>query len=346
MNDREAIEREFARLGPGVESAPVDNSDAPEELVVWPLPYDPNDRRTFIGGSDSARIMGLGPPAWGSAVDLYFAKIDGEQVADPARAKLYRRGKRLEPYGVQILQEDFDVEIVGRNIRYQDATVPYFSGEIDFEWRDESGAIQNGEIKSVNFFAADKWGEEGTGDIPIEYACQAWWNLGIAPGRRERCMVGALFGADNMVRYWIERDDEILEAMRAKAVEFWQSFVVPRIPPPPRTLEDIGRLWPQQTAKAIEATPDVAAAWTTLQLFRNRARQFEEAKDAAEFLLGEHMKDAGRLTFQGRDLCTYNKQSRTTIDADALQREAPELYAKLARTTTFRQFRAAQQRKG
>lgn len=305
--------------------------------------YDPNDRRSFIGGSDLPSIMGLNPPGWGTEVDLYFEKVDGPDPEDSEeRAALFRRGKRLEPYAVQMLVEDHGVEVVARNVRYQDPDVPYFSCEIDFEWRDAFGVVQNGEIKTISPFATNRWGDEGTGDIPIEYACQAMWNLGVT--RRAKTLVGALFGADQMVRYWIERDDEVIAAMRAKAEEFWNRYVLRRVPPPPRTLSDVGRIWPRETAKSIEATPEVAAAWTTLEAFRRRATAIDNAKDEAEYLIAEHMKDAGVLTYEGRRLCTYNEQSRTTVDADALRKEAPEIYARIAKTSKFRVMRKAQNR--
>lgn len=308
-------------------------------------PFNRDDRRTYLGGSDLARLMGLAPTQWGTAVDLYFEKTEGQSEADPAREALFKRGKRLEPYVVQMLVEDYGVEVIARNRWYQDPEVPFFSCEVDFEWRAPNGEHCNGEIKTVHAFAPpDKWGEEGSGDVPIEYACQAAWNLGVTG--RQRCMFGVLFGGDNLVRYWVERDDETIAAMRRTALEFWERHVLKRSPPPPRTLGDLGKLWPRESGRAVQATPEIAAAWTTLRMMRERAKAIAVAKEALEFEIGEYMKDADTLKLGDEKLCTLRMQERTTVDADRLALASPELYEKCAKTTTFRVLRDPNARKG
>jgi hypothetical protein len=135
------------------------------------------------------------------------------------------------------------------NKRYTDPDVPVFACEIDFELRlDGSSDITNAELKTVHPFMAKEWGESGTDTAPIHYLAQGMWGLGIT--KRKHCIVGALFGADSLRVYPVDRDDETIAAMRFKAAKFWSDHVLTRIPPPPAVLADMDVLFPKESEAA------------------------------------------------------------------------------------------------
>jgi len=182
---------------------------------------DEIDRTQFIGGSDTAAILGVSP--WKSAYQLYQEKI-GAYVEDvtPQKRRIFARGKRWEPVVVEMLVDELqecghDVQIIGRNQRYQDREFPFMSVEIDLELLVD-GEEFNNELKTVHPFAAKGWGEPGTDEFPIYYASQAMHGLMVTG--RQRCIVAALIGADDLRIHQIERDDEPIAAMRARQIEF------------------------------------------------------------------------------------------------------------------------------
>jgi predicted phage-related endonuclease len=113
-------------------------------------PRDPSDRRGFIGGSDVAAIFGLSP--WQTPYDLWEQKTATEFVApmiEPKREKMFRRGKRLEPWVVEMLEDERGIYVVRRNQIYYDAEFPWMRCEIDFEYMDDEHGICNGDIKTI-----------------------------------------------------------------------------------------------------------------------------------------------------------------------------------------------------
>lgn len=205
-----------------------------------------NDRTKFIGGSDIAAVLGISP--WKTTVDLWLDKTTPR--ADNA-SQVKRRGNRLEPYIADMITSEFGLQLVKRNERYRDERVPYFAAEIDAETDTE-----NVEIKTVHPFKAGDWGTADTDELPIHYVAQAQWGLGVTG--RSLCHVFPLIG-DDLRHYRVERDDETIEALRAKASEFWTKFVEPRVRPPldfasNLTNDTLRRLYPGTDGSTMNAT--------------------------------------------------------------------------------------------
>jgi putative phage-type endonuclease len=220
--------------------------------IVDPSNYD---RMKYIGGSDVAAILGVSP--WRNVVDLWLDKIT-PRAENGQNAAAKRRGSRLEPYIMDMIREEHGLEIVAANNRYIDPALPFLAAEIDFEYRDpETGEIENGEIKTVHPFKAKEWGEHGTDSLPLHYLAQTQHGMGVKHARR--CRVFALIG-DDLKPYLVERDDELIAAMRSRAQEFWTKYVLPKVQPPldyehKDIIETLKRLYPGTDGTVIDATP-------------------------------------------------------------------------------------------
>ena len=248
-------------------------------------------RQKYIGGSDIAAILGISP--WKTATDLWLDKITPPRE-DGRNAGAKSRGTRLEPYIVDMIREEHGLQIVARNERYVDADVPYFAAEIDAETADE-----NIEIKTVHPFKSKDWGELDTDQLPLAYVAQVQWGLGIR--RRSRCRVFALIG-DDLRPYVIERDDETIEAMRARASEFWQFYVVPKIQPPldygdRKTLDTLRRLFPGTDGSTIAATAMHEHWRAVFETAQDMVKKYEGVVDGARAHLMAEMGGAAQLAF-------------------------------------------------
>ncbi len=303
----------------------------------------PADRKLFLGSSDMAAILGLSP--WATPLDVYLAKRgEAPQVqADPQKEKLFRRGKRLEPIICEMLTEERGLKIVARNERYHDAEHPFLSSEIDAE-ADVEGEIINVECKTVHPFTAWKYGEEGTDEVPIEYACQAMFSLMVTG--RKRCIFGVLFGADNLVTYDLARDEDTIREMRGRAVSFWHDHVMAGVPPAPVNLPDVQKLFRRDVATQKEATPEVAEWTRKLVELRNMARSVDDEIDQLQFQIGSFMLGAeqmdkpekpGRhvLTFSGAPVLTVTLQAQERLDSKALREKYPLIADECSKKTTF-----------
>ena len=110
------------------------------------------DRTKFIGGSDVAAILGVSP--WRNVVDLWMDKITPRRE-DGHNAAAKRRGSRLEPYILDMIREEYGLDIVAANERYIDAELPFLAAEIDAEYADGE-ARENIEIAlAISGLSAD-----------------------------------------------------------------------------------------------------------------------------------------------------------------------------------------------
>lgn len=169
-----------------------------------------HDRSKFIGGSDTAAILGVSP--WKSAFQLYQEKTgEYQEEITPAKQKIFNRGKRWEPIVIEMLVDELedrghDVKIITRNQRYIDPDYGFLAAEIDLELLLDGQHI-NGEMKTVHPFAAKDWGEQDTDEIPIYYTSQV--SHGQMVTGRNRTIVAALIGADGTVSDVIQGSSEL-----------------------------------------------------------------------------------------------------------------------------------------
>lgn len=271
-------------------------------------------REGFIGGSDAAAILGVSP--WKSAFQLYQEKR-GEWVEEvtPEKQRIFDRGHRWEPVVVEMLTDELSgrghaVEVVARNARYQDAAHPFLAAEIDLELLVD-GEYLNGEIKTVHPFAAKAWGEPGTDEIPIYYAAQVMHGLMVRP--RERAIVAALIGVDDLRIHWIDRDDETIAAIRARELEFWQRLQ-DGSPPPPETDTDIRWLYRTDTGEAMEADADLLELCSELSRAKAAAKTWDNSVEVLAQRIKLRMGHAATLLHRDQVLATWknNKASEKT----------------------------------
>ena len=311
---------------------------------------DGTDRRTFLGASEVAAVLGLAPTFDGSrqtAYDVWERKTAETPAAamDPARALFLARRKRFEPIIVQMLREEFDAEIIAVNRRYRDPDVPHFVAEIDFEWMDETthpSTIQNGEIKTVSPFTFGTrygWGEPGSGDIPVHYEAQTQMGPGVR--RRRVCAVAALVGFDSMVFYKVDALDEVIASMRATCGSFWVDNVLKRVPPEPQTSDDLDKLYAKPVKdKAVEATTDVARDALRLRAINATIGALEMEKEACEFTVRHAMKDAEMLVVEGRRIISWKEQRYARLDQAALKEQENVIWRRYQLRGTERVLKA------
>ena len=250
-----------------------------------------HNRSKYLGGSDIAAVLGISP--YKTAIDLWLDKITPPRE-DGRNARAKSRGARLEPYIVDMIQEEHGLEIVKRNQRYIDSEVPYFASEIDCETADE-----NVEIKTVHPFKSKEWGELETDQLPLHYVAQVQWGLGITG--RDRCRVFALIG-DDLRPYVVERDEETIVAMRERAADFWTRYVLAKLRPPmdfadSKTLNTLRRLYPGTDGTTLEATVMHEHWRAVIETAQEMQKKYEGVIEGAKAHLLSEMGGAALLKF-------------------------------------------------
>jgi predicted phage-related endonuclease len=292
----------------------LDQQYMPSERVKL-MSSDKFDRTKYLGSSDIASILGVSP--WQSSFMLYQKKI-GEFVEEitPAKQRIFDRGHRWEEIIVEMMVDELsdrghDVKILARNQRYTDPEFSYMRGEIDVELLIDGEEV-NGECKSVNPFAAKEWGDREGEEIPIHYAAQAMFSLMIKPCKR--VVFAAVTGFDDapMIR-WMERDNETIQGIRTRSIDFWNR-VQTREPPEPTTLDDVKFLYQRDGGLALEADSDLVELCQALKDIKSQVKVAESQAELLATKIKVRMGDAATIISGGRPLCTWknNKDSRKT----------------------------------
>jgi putative phage-type endonuclease len=273
------------------------------------------NRRSGIGGSDIAAILGLSP--WKTAVDVWLDKT-GQSTDDAiGNAESVRWGTLLEDVVAREYSErtDRSVQRVNRILRHPD--IDWAIANIDravvrpgsrVRVADDGGTLLGAEglleVKTASAYKAGDWGRDGDEDaVPVYYQAQVMWYLGITG--QTWADVSALIGGQRMVIRRIHRDDETIAAMLERANEFWRKHVLTRKPPEPAKAKDVERLFPADNGEAIEATDDLLAAYNAARESKARIAQAEADFEAAAERIKLALGDRSALTLNGKPLVTW-----------------------------------------
>ena len=289
------------------------------------------DRSLYIGGSDAAAILGLSP--WKTTLDVYLDKVVGKnEEVDASKAKIFARGKRMEPYIIDLFAEETGLVIARRGCRYQHPEYPFLCAEIDAEA--ESG--ENIEIKTVHPFASKDWGIMDTDDIPVYYAAQAMHGLMVTG--KQVCIFGAMIGMDDFRTYRVERDEDVITSLRQKEINFW-NMVQNHTPPEPQTTSDAERLFKKDNGSAVEADENTIETILTLKEMKAQKKELEAAIDGEEAKLKIAMKDASIITMSGNPLATWKCQVTNRFNQKEFQEAHPALFEQFKRQSESRVLR-------
>lgn len=288
--------------------------------------------RGYIGGGNVAGILGVSP--YKSPLDEFLAITGQGEPEDVSQQAFFRRRKALEPFAVEL----FLAEVPGREVsrvnhRYSDAEHAFIKAEIDAETDDE----ENIEIKSVHPLAAADWGDPGGDDVPVYVTAQAMHGLMVT--RRRVCFPIAMIGFDDFRVYRVERDDELIAAMRAREVEFWHSHVVPMVEPEPVTRDDLRRRFSRDLGTAIEADADLLVAINRLRDIAATVKPLEKEFEDLKLQVQLRMRDAACVTVDGKPLATWKTQSARRFDQSAFAAAHPALFEQFKATSETRVFR-------
>jgi putative phage-type endonuclease len=317
--------------------------------VILPAGATPDDpawhaaRRGGLGGSDMAAICGL--DKYTSPLEVWHTKA-GRAVPrrdDPVLSEAALMGHLLEPVVAQ---------------RFTDITgLPAYEGGGTIRALDPSWALanvdrvtlENGEygvleLKTRSSYALDEWLDEPpTGPwLQVQhYLMVTGWRFGY---------IACLIGGQRTIVHRVERDDDVIDGLRAIGAEFWQQ--VQDGTPPPVTgsvacTDLITRLHPTATAESV--TADAAEVEALLRQRRQALAELAAptaAIDEAENRLRAIAGDAAEVYVRGELAYTWPQYSRRgSIGWSRLAADHPDIDLDSYRgpDTTYRVLRIPQE---
>lgn len=263
------------------------------------------ERRTGIGGSDAAAVLGVSP--WRSPYALWLEKTGLAIKPDEEEAEYMEWGRRLEP----IIAEKF-AEVTGREIAAGSGIVrhprlPFMLGTLDFGQRCASRGDGVLEVKTLGFWKKDEWAEEP----PLHYAVQLQHYLAVT-GRRWGSFA-ALIGGQQFVWCDVERNEGFIEALEQECAAFWERVKSGQPPPvdgSKSTKEALKLLYPKDSGRVVELADEARAWHEAIETAKAEVKRWEAIQQEAENKLKEAIGDATEAFVPGGPRWTYKLQTR------------------------------------
>lgn len=279
------------------------------------------DRRTGIGGSDAAAVLGLSK--WKTPLEVYMEKTGeiGEQVDN--EAMLW--GRALEP----VIRQQY-AERTGRVVRVPEGILRH--PQHAFMLANLDGVTDDGrlvEIKTAR--SAQDWGDPGTDEIPQAYLIQVQHYLSVTA--LPIADVAVLISGSDFRLYEVEADPELQDMIINGEADFWQG-VQAGVPPEPVTFADVQARFGRSTrGGTVDASPEVLAAVERLRQVKAGIKALEETEENEKATIMKAMGDADTLVYSGAPIVTWKAaKPAQRLDAKALQASMPQIYQQFLKT--------------
>lgn len=287
-------------------------------------------RKSGIGGSDVAGILGLSP--WTTPRSVYEAKVgDPEDLNNEA---IYW-GSVEEPIIIdrfELEHPDFKVERDPETIRHPDHE--WMIANVDGIIATPEGTQEILEIKTAS--SATHWGRQGTDEIPEYYRCQVAWYMAILDVDSAR--VAVKIGSSDYREYVVYRDAEFEAFMIEKCKDFWFNHVVPRIEPPLSEKEVLDSVSSSEAKGNVEADDNIYAMIEELRLIKDEEKSIAERKKLLETAIKKYIGKNESLSFKGSVLATWKSTTGSRFNSKKFETEHPEMVEQYQTKVTTRRF--------
>lgn len=223
-------------------------------------------RKTGIGGSDMAAIMGLSK--WKSPLDIWLEKTTDEVNEEESRFMYW--GNKLEA----LVAEEFSIRtgysVRNNNYTLQSIEYPFLLANID---RDIVGIDAGLECKTANAFKRDEW--EGD-QVPDAYYIQCQHYMAVTG--YSSWWIACLCGGNEFFYKEIPRNEDVITAIIDTAREFWnmvEQRIMPAVDDSERCNKLLKEMHKTSNGKTIDL-PDTATIF--FEQYKSADKAEKEAK--------------------------------------------------------------------
>jgi putative phage-type endonuclease len=274
-------------------------------------------RRTGIGGSDAAAILGLNP--YFSPFDVYADKLGLRPDQDDNEAM--RQGRDFEDYVARRFMEQENKKVRRVNAILTSEKNFFMIGNVDRLVVGEDAGL---ECKTTSVLNKEKF---NMGEYPPNYYAQSVHYMAVTGAQKWYIAVLVLNKGFHV--FEIQRDENEIAALVEAERQFWENHVLKEIPPSPdgmdSTTETIKAMFPR--AHEFETTA-LYGEESVIQNYLDLDSQIsvlEKRRDAFKQSLQLSMGAAEIGKARGFEV-QWKNQTRQTLDTKRLQSEIPAIY--------------------
>lgn len=282
------------------------------------------ERRSGIGGSDAAAILGVSPRM--SPLKLFLVKTGQVQEPDKSELEHLWWGQKLEPVIAEryVMETARCIETRAREtLRRPDK--PYLLGHRDYAILSAEDMPGQGtlEIKNTSSFMKKEWyTEDGIVDPPVYYQVQLQHYLMVDPERPAWGSLAALIGGNHLEWFDQARNDAFIAQLEARCDEFWDRVQRDDPPEPMGSAADteaLSMLYPKAQGESAIVLPPESLRWHEQR--QAACGRIEDAKQEKELatqqlkaLMGEAAfgllpGQAGRYSWRNIEKKAYSVQA-------------------------------------
>lgn len=293
-----------------------------EEWLAW--------RRTGIGGSDAAAVIGLNP--FRSRIEVYADKMG--MMPEKEDTESMRLGRDLEDYVAQRFCEATGKKVRRNNFMWCHDEHRCMIADVDREVIGENAGL---ECKTTQ-----AWGGKVImkGEIPLTYYVQCMHYMAVMG--YDRVYLAVLIFGKGFFHFTIERDEDEITALVAAEASFWRDHVQAGISPDPDGSQSaeqaVDAIWGNRAQEdellMFDFSDDMRELCELAAAEKEIKRRKDAIKQRLQAALGEHMVGSS-----DRYVITWRPQERSSIDSRRLYRERPDIYREYLTTSSTRIFK-------
>ena len=293
-----------------------------EEWLAW--------RRTGIGGSDAAAVIGLNP--FRSRIEVYADKMG--MMPEKEDTESMRLGRDLEDYVAHRFCEATGKKVRRNNFMWCHDEHRCMIADVDREVIGENAGL---ECKTTQ-----AWGGKVImkGEIPLTYYVQCMHYMAVMG--YDRVYLAVLIFGKGFFHFTIERDEDEIAALVAAETAFWRDHVEAGISPDPDGSQSaeqaVDAIWGNRAQEdellMFDFSDDMRELCDLAAAEKEIKRRKDAIKQRLQAALGEHMVGSS-----DRYVITWRPQERSSIDSRRLYRERPDIYREYLTTSSTRIFK-------
>jgi putative phage-type endonuclease len=285
------------------------------------------NRRKGIGGSDVAGILGISP--WESPLSIYHSKVSDidDDLSDNPFVKW---GTILE----EPIAKEFE-SVTGKKVRKNNQQIiskdhPFLLANID---RDIVGETAGLEIKTASEYKKSDW----VNGVPAYYLTQCLHYMYVTGA--SHWYIAVLVGGNHFDWYKIDRDEDTINMIVDKCVQFWNDFVLKKVPPKPTSLDNevLKSLFPAGNGEQVDLDSDSLEIIQSLSTINESLKSLENLKTELENVLKNNLGDneIGRVD---NYFVSWKNYEANRIDTKRLKEEQPSIFKDYVKKSSYRRF--------
>ena len=275
------------------------------------------ERNKGIGGSDIATILGLNKLK--SPLQLFLEKTGKVVAEDLSDKEVIYWGNVLEDVVAKEFERRTGKKVRKRNVMFCDDKYPYMRANVDREVVGENAVL---ECKTTDKRNADQWVDD---QVPANYILQCQWYMMIRG--YEKAYIACLIGGNQFVFKEIERDEELIEIIKGKAVEFWETNVLGDVEPDADYMDKAAYKQLTLCPDAIELPDDIDFKIELLEEIKRDEKTLKQTKDKLEAEIKQAMQ-GHEVGLTSKYRLNWKKSVQKRFDSKRFKEEQSEIHEK------------------